>query len=120
MDSVGTLGTWLRVDVVDVMKSFTSSVPFMVNKRSFLPTQFDDGDLKTAAHKSRPFNVSNIGAYPPSTDHERDDGEGGEDDGVPVLGDEAPDRHDAVVGEEELPQGEQGAQRVNLPADKED
>ena len=120
MDSVGTLGTCLRVEVVDVMKSFTSSVPFMVNKRSFLPTQFDDGDLKTAAHKSHPFNVSNIGAYPPSTDHERDDGEGGEDDGVPVLGDEAPDGHDAVVGEEELPQGEEGAQRVNLAPDKQD
>ena len=52
MDSVGTLGTWLRVEVVDVMKSFTSSVPFMVNKRSFLPTQFDDGDLKTAIQHS--------------------------------------------------------------------
>ena len=114
MDSVGTLGTWLRVEVVDVMKSFTSSVPFMVNKRSLLPTQFDDGDLKTAAHKSHPFNVSNIGAYPPSTDHERDDGEGGEDDGVPVLGDEVPQVFNAAVREENVVQSKERSQGVNL------
>ena len=35
--------------------------------------------------------------------HEGNDGDGGEDEGVPILGHEACESHDAVIGEKKLP-----------------
>ena len=37
------------------------------------------------------------------SNHEGNDGDGGEDEGVPILGHEACESHDAVIGEKKLP-----------------
>lgn len=60
-------------------ESFTSSVTSVVDQRSLFPTQLN------------------------YRDHERNDGDGGEDEGVPILGHEACESHDAVIGEKKLP-----------------
>ena len=46
--------------------------------------------------------------------HERDDGNDGDDDGVPVVGEEALEGGDALVGEEDGSQGRQRTRWVNL------
>ena len=95
------------------MVSFTSSVTSVVNKRSLLPTQLNDGNLKDKTYYPADFS-SLVTLSLSLSHHEGDDSDGGEDEGVPVLGHEAGQGHDAVFGEEQLAQGQEGAQRINL------
>ena len=55
MNIIGTrLQSWIQV--VHVMVSFTSSVTSVVNKRSLLPTQLNDGNLKDKTYYPADFS----------------------------------------------------------------